>query len=100
MIARIASLLLIAFAACGDGGIDPVVVVQETNRPCTTEECVCERAHRVERAVTRSCDGVTATIVVCADHVVCEQAIDAVADRVIACDEPASPFDLDLSPCE
>ena len=88
--------------SCDDSSTGPQTtgVVQETNVPCSATTCACDREHHYTRQVTKTCDGMLASISVCSDEPVCDQVIDALAADVIACTEPASPFDVDVSACD
>jgi hypothetical protein len=87
--------------ACSDPG-DAWVVVQETNMPCSEELCPpCELAHDYSREVLRECSSMAATISVCSERAVCDAALDALVDTVIACEDGSGEeLELDLSLCE
>ena len=101
-IVRRASLVLaLALAAALSGCEDPAItgVVQETNQPCTDDDCACTRDHAYVRMVTRTCTNMEARLYVCSDEPVCDAVLDELAAAVTACSEPASPFPIDLAAC-
>ena len=93
--------IAIAFllAGCEDPEPQTTGVVQETNMPCTGDDCACDREHSYVRELVRGCTGMTARLTVCSDEPVCDVVIDDFAARVTACTEPASPFAIDLATC-
>lgn|SRR5678815_5237787 len=96
------ALLSCVLIACDGGGTDATTtgVVQETNVPCTPTDCACDREFVYYDQTTRACDGMLARISVCSDVEVCQAALDALRTEVSACEEPGSPFDVDLGACD
>ena len=92
-------VLALALAGCEEPTPQTTGVVQETNVPCTSDECRCDLEHAYTREVTRGCSGFLARVSVCSTDPVCDAVIDGIVAQVASCTEPASPFDVDLSAC-
>jgi len=63
-------------------------------------DCACDREFVYYDQTTRACDGMLARISVCSDVEVCQAALDALRTEVSACEEPGSPFEVDLGACD
>lgn len=93
LVTLLLALAAVPLAACGD--TEPLVVVQETNMP--DSPAACDRAFVHRASITRTCSGMQATVMVCADEEVCDAALETLQGQVATC-APA-PYQVDLSIC-
>ncbi len=93
---RVAFVLLLALAACTDGAIDVLVVVQETNIPDEPDPCE-GRVRRDVEGVIRVCDQTQTPVrvVLCSDEPLCQEAVDAIVDAIESCDETRLDFETE-----
>jgi hypothetical protein len=97
---RLLFALSFCLAACGDGSIDVLVVVQETNVPDPPDPCDGRVRQDVD-GVIRICDQtqMPVRVVLCSDEPLCQEAVDAIVDAVESCDETRLSFEVE-SICE
>jgi hypothetical protein len=90
-------LLILLLAACTDGGIDVLVVVQETNVPDPPDPCDGRARRDVE--ITRTCDEVPVRVVICTDAPLCDAAVDAIVAEIESCAETRLSFEAEPAEC-
>jgi hypothetical protein len=90
--------IVVALAACTDGGIDVLVVVQETNVPDPPDPC--DGRSRTDVDIVRECDQVPVRVVLCSDEPLCQAAVDAIVDQVESCAETRLSFETEPPGCE
>ncbi len=91
---RLLFALFCLAAACSDGSIDVLVVVQETNIPDPPDPCDGRIRQDVE-GVIRTCDQTQTPVrvVLCSDEPLCQEAVDAIVAAIVACDETRLSFE-------